>query len=206
MARIGQGPSGVDAAKAAQGAPVRPAALAAGLPGDGPLSPGALVEEVRRLGQLHPGRSFGTAKGEASAHYLAGIMADIGLKPVGESFLQRFESVPKNAKKIRVGHNVAGMLEGSDPRLKNEVILVCAHHDVVASQQHGPVGTEHDLGQDARLAILAGHEATPHVARISPATRSSRSRQENAPKYISRATEWSSAASAAQIPRAASCS
>ena len=65
------------------------------------------------------GRETGTTGGQAAAQYLAEQLAALHLKPLGpdNSYTQPFGD---NCR------NVLGMLEGSDPQLKEEVIVVGA--------------------------------------------------------------------------------
>ena len=97
------------------------------------------------------GRLAGTAGSRRAARYLAAQMTLIGLKPMGDSgYLQRvplaaapgpdgqttgrllaswaaFDSTAP-ADRI-VDANVVGVLEGSDPAIRDSVILVDAHYD-----------------------------------------------------------------------------
>lgn len=69
------------------------------------------------------GRRFGTPEGRRAARRVAGWMREIGLKAVREGYRIPFEAANKR------GWNVAGMLEGADPKLRDEFVVVCAHHD-----------------------------------------------------------------------------
>jgi Zn-dependent M28 family amino/carboxypeptidase len=89
------------------------------------------------------GRLTGSAGGTRAARFIAGEMKAIGLRPMGDSgYYQRVpvaatdsgialrssfsDSAPGRHK---TAYNVIGLLEGSDPKLAGEVIVVDAHYD-----------------------------------------------------------------------------
>lgn len=98
------------------------------------------------------GREAGSRGGHAAANYLANLMETYDLLPAGESE-SYFQGFGANYR------NVLGVLEGSDPRLKGEVILVGAHYDHVgygnASNSNGPIGQIHN-GADDNASGVAG--------------------------------------------------
>ena len=71
---------------------------------------------------------------EATARYIAGEFRRFGLTPAGDSgdFVQRYP-IPAARQGARppTAPNVVGMLEGSDPVLKGEYIVLSAHMDHV---------------------------------------------------------------------------
>jgi acetylornithine deacetylase/succinyl-diaminopimelate desuccinylase-like protein len=75
---------------------------------------------------------------EATARYIASEFRSFGLKPGGDSgtFIQRYP-IPggspdrKPGTRVRTAPNVVGILEGSDPVLKDEFIVLSAHMDHV---------------------------------------------------------------------------
>ncbi|HSJ08502.1 MAG TPA: M28 family peptidase [Longimicrobiales bacterium] len=84
------------------------------------------------------GRGAGYRGDSLAAAYIAGVLADLGLAAAGESdggrpsFLQRFVLHPRGPTKpfemLRT-QNVVALLEGSDPGLRDEVVVVGAHYD-----------------------------------------------------------------------------
>src|SRR6476646_4821456 len=75
---------------------------------------------------------------EATARYIASEFRSFGLKPGGDSgtFIQRYpipDGSPdrKAGTRVRTAPNVVGILEGSDPVLKHEYIVLSAHMDHV---------------------------------------------------------------------------
>ena len=71
---------------------------------------------------------------EATARYIAAEFQRAGLSPAGDrgSFIQRYPLPTGQPGQSRVtAPNVVGVLEGSDPVLKNEYIVLSAHMDHV---------------------------------------------------------------------------
>ena len=71
---------------------------------------------------LH-GRNTGTAGIENAAVYIETMFKQFNVSPYFETYRDHFEAKGKAA------FNVVGFLEGNDPILKNEVVLVGAHYD-----------------------------------------------------------------------------
>lgn len=98
------------------------------------------------------GREAGSRGGQAAGHYLGREFQRHGL--VGgagpRSYYQVFGSQYRN---------ILGMLEGNDPELKREVILVGAHYDHVgygnSQNSYGPTGYIHN-GADDNASGVAG--------------------------------------------------
>ena len=91
------------------------------------------------------GRQRGTQGGRAAAAYLAGFMKQHGLRPGGTdgSYYQPFGAGYRN---------VLGLLQGNDPDLRHEVVVVGAHYDHVgygsAKDSFGPIGEIHNGADD----------------------------------------------------------
>ena len=73
---------------------------------------------------------------EATARYIAAEFKQFGLTPAGDSggFIQRYplpDARPDGRAAARTAPNVVGLLEGSDPVLKREFIVLSAHMDHV---------------------------------------------------------------------------
>ena len=77
------------------------------------------------------GRKLGTPGTAKAEDYIAEAMRASGLKPLGDAggYFQEFEV--KGGK----GRNVIGMLEGSDPVLKEQVLIIGAHHDHIGTKR-----------------------------------------------------------------------
>lgn len=98
------------------------------------------------------GREAGSRGGRAAGNYLAKEFEKLGLKPTGDngSYFQSFNGQSRN---------ILGMLEGSDPELKREVIILGAHYDHVGygrpNNSFGPYGNIHN-GADDNASGVSG--------------------------------------------------
>jgi hypothetical protein len=98
------------------------------------------------------GREAGTRGGYAAGGYVVKQLQTRGLKAAGEegSFYHTFGNGYRN---------ILGMLEGSDPELKQHVVVVAAHYDHVGygnrSNSYGPWGYVHN-GADDNASGIAG--------------------------------------------------
>lgn len=98
------------------------------------------------------GREAGSRGGAASGTYLAKQFTELKLAPAGDkgSFFQSFQGSSRN---------ILGMMEGSDEKLKHEVIIVGAHYDHVgygrAGNSYGPFGYIHN-GADDNASGVSG--------------------------------------------------
>jgi hypothetical protein len=99
------------------------------------------------------GRESGSRGGRAAGEYLMEQLESYDLRPAGDSgtYLQTFQN-----GKYR---NVLGLLEGSDPVLKSEIILLGAHYDHVGygnrKNSRGPFGYVHN-GADDNASGVSG--------------------------------------------------
>jgi hypothetical protein len=80
----------------------------------------------------YAGRNSGFPGNDKAAEYIAAHFKKIGLRPAGEkdaagetTWFQGFTL----GKPPRATRNVLGIVEGSDPELKKEIVVVGAHHD-----------------------------------------------------------------------------
>lgn len=73
------------------------------------------------------GRGISTSSGMKAAQYIAGYFEEFGLETIGDSYLHPFNTYLRTTN--LVGHNVIGLIEGSDPILKDEYIVLGAHYD-----------------------------------------------------------------------------
>jgi hypothetical protein len=75
------------------------------------------------------GRKNGSPEMVRAAEYIAAGFREAGLKPVSAAgFLQEYTYKDRSGRDLRE-RNVIGILEGSDPLLKDEWILLSAHFD-----------------------------------------------------------------------------
>jgi len=98
------------------------------------------------------GREAGSRGGRAAGNYLLKEYERLGLKPAGDggSYVQSFGAASRN---------VLGLIEGSDPQLKEQVVLLGAHYDHVgygrSNNSYGPLGYIHN-GADDNASGVAG--------------------------------------------------
>jgi hypothetical protein len=98
------------------------------------------------------GRAAGSRGGIAAAKYIEKKLKEAGLEPAGDrgSFIQRFSPGYQN---------VIGMLRGTDPKLRDEYIVVGAHYDHVGygnrSNSNGPFGYIHNGADDNASGVAA---------------------------------------------------
>lgn len=69
------------------------------------------------------GRKTGSEGIETAAGYIENIFTQNNIKPYFESYKDTFNVMG------HVGHNIVGFIEGKDPNLKNEVVIIGAHYD-----------------------------------------------------------------------------
>ena len=72
------------------------------------------------------GRKTGTPGIEKAAEYIEGVFEKFGIQPYFETYRDHFQ-----AKDSIAAFNLVGYIEGSDPELKNELVILGAHYDHV---------------------------------------------------------------------------
>ncbi|MGH1383357.1 M28 family metallopeptidase [Kordia sp.] len=80
------------------------------------------------------GRDTGSEGIEKAASYIENYFKDLGVKPYFDTYRDSFTVKGKNA------FNVVGYLEGTDPDLKNEFVIIGAHYDHIGFAE--PVGDD----------------------------------------------------------------
>ena len=116
------------------------------------------------------GRDAGSRGGRAASTYLVEQLRRYPLKPAGqdEGYYQPLSNGFRN---------VLAMIEGSDPKLKDEVILVCAHYDHVgygtSRTSYGPIGLVHHGADDNASGTAGLLEVTEALTRLQPRPRRS---------------------------------
>ena len=73
------------------------------------------------------GRKTGTPEQQEAATYIINQFQEAGIKPYFTSYRDKFD-----AKGVS-GYNVVGMLEGTDPELKKEFVVIGAHYDHIGT-------------------------------------------------------------------------
>ncbi|TWO31764.1 M28 family peptidase [Seonamhaeicola sediminis] len=75
------------------------------------------------------GRSTGSKGIEKAAVFIERFFKENHIKPYFKTYRDSF-----NIKKI-VGYNIVGLIEGNDPKLKNEFIILGAHYDHIGTTE-----------------------------------------------------------------------
>jgi len=112
-----------------------------------------LAQHVGTLADdVFEGREAGSRGGHASATYLRKELEKLAVEPAGPDG-QWFQTFGDNYR------NLLAMVSGSDPKLKNEFILLTAHYDHVGygsrSNSYGPVGFIHNGADDNASGVSA---------------------------------------------------
>ena len=116
------------------------------------------------------GREAGSRGGRAAAGYLVRQFQKHGLRPAGVDggYYQSFN---------RGFRNILGLLEGRDPELKNEVIVVSGHYDHVGygtrRNSYGPTGYIHNGADDNASGTAGILEAIDACTQLSETPRRS---------------------------------
>lgn len=76
------------------------------------------------------GRGLATQSGLMAANYIADYFKQIGLKSIEDNYLHPFYT--RIGQSMLVGNNVVGIIEGADPELKHEYIILGAHFDHIS--------------------------------------------------------------------------
>ncbi len=109
------------------------------------------------------GREAGSRGGHAAATYLVKEFEKHKLVPAGDnnSYFQGFNGASRN---------ILGVLEGSDPKLKQEVIVLAAHYDHVgygrAGNSYGPFGYIHNGADDNASGVSGLLEIIDAIRRL----------------------------------------
>lgn len=126
------------------------------------------------------GRLPGTQGDAMAQSYISGYFQEFGLIPMGDdgTYIQNFEMsyrAPRGSTEPTISvitGNVLGMLEGSDPVLKNEVIVIGGHYDHVGWGEYGSLhrGDEKGIhnGADDNASGTAGVIEIARVFSQSP--------------------------------------
>lgn len=96
------------------------------------------------------GREAGSADALKAAQYVKEEFKKMGLKPYCEDYEEQF------TLKQRPGmfRNIVGVIEGSDPQLKNEYIVIGGHYDHLGTKADGTVYNGADDNASGTAAII----------------------------------------------------
>lgn len=110
-------------------------ALATGLSA---IDRGVMQQELHHLASdQFRGRLAATKDHESAADFIVANLQQLGINPVpGHDYRQAFE-LSRGPLSGKTTHNIVGLIEGSDPVLKNEYIVVGAHLDHAGTMDLG---------------------------------------------------------------------
>ncbi|MEZ4793231.1 MAG: M28 family peptidase [Gelidibacter sp.] len=97
------------------------------------------------------GRNTGSEGIEKAAVFLENKLKSYGVKPYFETYRDNFDVGEKKA------YNIIGYIEGNDPKLKDEVIILGAHYDHIGLEKVGNDSIANGANDDATgtSAVLA---------------------------------------------------
>jgi hypothetical protein len=121
-------------------------------------SPRMTQQQVRGLISAEAADRILRAAGSTLADLRARAARDSAFQPV---FFDRVSATVRNAvvQETRTTENVAGLLEGSDPVLKNEVVVFTGHFDHVGKSTSGVIYAGADDDASGTAAVLEVAEA-----------------------------------------------
>ncbi len=114
------------------------------------------------------GRESGARGGHAAGGYLVKLLQDLQLQGAGDrgSYYQTFDNASRN---------ILALQEGSDPRLKHEVIVVSGHYDHVGygtrRNSYGPWGYIHNGADDNASGVASLLEIAQAMQKLPEAPR-----------------------------------
>lgn len=88
------------------------------------------------------GRQPGTPEMEMAAKYLEQLFVKNGIKPYFATYRDTLKNYPKTA------YNIVGFLEGTDPELKKEFVVIGAHYDHIGLAKQAVNGDDIYNGAD----------------------------------------------------------
>jgi acetylornithine deacetylase/succinyl-diaminopimelate desuccinylase-like protein len=127
------------------------------------------------------GRMAGSPGERCAGDYIAARFAALGLKPAGDSgtFFQAFDlaSVINPHAPKGIGRNVVAILEGSDPQLRGEYIVIGAHYDHLGMGAFGSTSGDttpaiHNGADDNASGVAALLEVAERLTRSGTPARS----------------------------------
>ncbi len=122
-----------------------------------------LKEHVRILtADSLQGRGLGTAGIDIARHYISDQFREIGLSHFGDDYLQNFDTRIGLAWVPAV--NIIGYLEGNDPELKDEYIVIGAHYDHLGFTRSNDTKTIFPGADDNASGVAGVFELAKHFS------------------------------------------
>jgi len=149
------------------------------------LAQGAVIDQPRILDDIKflsddrlEGRMTGTPDADTAATYIQQRFRQVGLQSPAGGWFQEFKVEGGAAQKVAaaggVGRNVVGLLPGSDPVLRDQVIVVGAHYDHLGGGAFGALdpdstGKAHNGADDNASGVAAIINLAQRMAADPPA-------------------------------------
>lgn len=102
------------------------------------------------------GREPGSKSMEKAVNYLEKVFSDNHIKPYFKTFKDTLSDYPKTA------YNIVGYIEGNDPKLKNEFVVIGAHYDHIGISEKAINGDKINNGANDNAS---GTTAVSEVAK-----------------------------------------
>lgn len=124
------------------------------------------------------GRATGSEGIEKAAVYIENFLKENGIKPYFETYRDNFEFVNKRGAKdgeeapVVQGFNVVGVVEGNDPKLKNEFIILGGHYDHIGFGKEVNGDTIANGANDDASGTIAAMELGKYFAKSKTNKRS----------------------------------
>ncbi len=136
------------------------------------VTPARLRAHVRFLASdLLEGRDSPSKGLDLAAEYISGEFDKLGLSPGnGESWFQEFDHTARRGNIAGKVRNVIGLLPGSDPKLKDEYVIVSAHYDHLGKREGDGDRLYNGANDDA--SGVSGVIETANALRAKPPKRS----------------------------------
>lgn len=120
------------------------------------------------------GRATGSPGIEKAAVYIENYLKENGIKPYFDTYRDDFEFVNEraaNPKPIK-GFNIVGVIEGNDPKLKNEYIILGGHYDHIGQGKEVDGDTIANGANDDASGTIAAMELGSYFAKTKTNKRS----------------------------------
>jgi len=98
------------------------------------------------------GREIGTPGSEKAAVFLEKYLSENGVKPYFKTYRDTLSNFKKQA------YNIVGFIEGNDPVLKNEFIILGAHYDHIGISKDGGADKINNGANDDASGVVAVSE------------------------------------------------
>lgn len=106
------------------------------------------------------GRNTGSAGIGKAAVYIENILRQNGIEPFFETYRDSFEI------KGLTGYNLVGFKEGSDPQLKNQIVMIGAHYDHIGQGKPVEGDSIANGANDNASGTTAVLELAKHLSRV----------------------------------------